>query len=240
MRKYKYTEETISTNNDIKNEIYSSDEPCYTVLRAGKQNGGRGRLGRSFFSPAGGLYFSISLPISKDNDNIPVITLLSGLAASKAIDELCDVKTQIKWPNDIYLNGKKLGGILCELVSGKVLTAVIGIGINIGAKAEDIPEELKNKMTSVVTENGKQPSLDDLMRKITEHIDEMTADKDILHYIEEISKISYLTGQTVIYSVDGKEREGIFTDIAADGAAVIINNEGGRDEVRFGEVKMKS
>lgn len=239
MRTYKYTEETISTNNDIKNEIYSSDEPCYTVLRAEKQNGGRGRLGRSFFSPSGGLYFSISLPISRNNDNIPVITLLSGLAASKAVDDLCDVKTQIKWPNDIYLNGKKLGGILCELVSGKVLTVVIGIGINIGVMAEDIPEELKSKMTSVVIENGKIPSLDDLMRKITEYIDEMTAGTNVLHYIEEMNRKSYLTGQRVIYSVDGKEREGIFTDIAPDGAAVIINNEGGRDEVRFGEVKMK-
>lgn len=236
MRIYKFVPETVSTNSDVKKEIYSAESPCYTVLRAGRQTGGRGRLGRSFFSPEGGLYFSISLPVDRDFENIPVITLLCGLAVSTAIDKLCEVKTQIKWPNDIYLNGKKLGGILTELVSGKYLTAVIGTGINLAAAPEDIPEELKSRMTSLYIEGGKSVDPDLLMREITENTDALIKENNLSVCLEKIRERSFLTGKAVSFRKDEVTVNGIFTDIAPTGEAIVRTETGETVAVMSGEI----
>lgn len=236
MRIYKHTEETASTNTELKNEIYSSPVPVYTVLSADRQTAGRGRLGRSFYSPSGGLYFSAALPIPPEFDNIPFITLLSGLAAAEAVEELSGARVLIKWPNDLYINGKKAGGILCELVSGCQLTAVIGMGINLTLPPEDIPGELKGKMTSLKAENAVITDKTELMMKITAAIDKMTEERDFFSYLAKINARLFSVGKSVKYHSPGGEIKGVFTGIFPDGAAEITDENGKKHKAVSGEI----
>ncbi|MBR3767698.1 MAG: biotin--[Clostridia bacterium] len=232
---------TGSTNNDIKTMIQNANEPVFAVISARSQTGGRGRLGRYFFSPEGGLYFSVSFPLIGDEKNIPFITLLAGLATAEALEELTGVKTQLKWPNDIYFNGKKLGGILCELVSGKQLTAIVGIGINLTVGKEEIPPELLSIMTSFTIEEIATPDESALIKRITEKLDKYIYEKGELYDVKDITveaicKRSYSIGKKVKYTVGDTVCEGIITNITKTGAAEIALPDGTAKEIFCGEI----
>lgn len=240
-RKVIFLDETESTNNDIKKLIRSTSEPVFAVVSADTQTGGRGRLGRNFFSPDGGLYFSLSLPLSGKEKNIPFITLLAGLAVSEAVEELTGVKTQIKWPNDIYLNGKKLGGILCELVCSNQITAVAGTGINFTVREDDVPSELLDKMTSFAMEGIPVPDKKDLIAIITEKIDKYIYGNNELFEVKDdtiakIRKRSFSIGKTVGYILGDTVCEGVITDITKTGAAEILLPDGTKKEIFCGEI----
>ncbi len=233
--------DTLSTNDDLKKMIYSADGCVFALVRADRQLSGRGRLGKSFFSPAGGLYFSLSYPLSGKESNIPFLTLLAGLAASEAIEELTGVRTLIKWPNDIYLNGKKLGGILCELVSSKSLTAVVGIGINLSAEGDEIPRELRDIMTSFSAEGLSSPDKNELARAIGRRLDRLVYSEMELFSVgketlEAIKARSFSIGKKVKYSVGEDTLEGVITDISQTGAAVIELPDGSKKEIFYGEI----
>lgn len=230
---------TDSTNTDIKNIIKESKKPLFTVLTADRQKNGRGRLGRSFLSPEGGLYFSVSFPLTGRETNIPLLTLLAGLAVNEAIEELTGVKTLIKWPNDIYLNNKKLCGILTELVTFRGLTAVVGIGINL--TAEDFPEEIRGIATSFLREGITPPDKGELIKKITEILDRLVYEEYSLYNVnknitEALRERSYSLGKTVSYTLAGEKITGTVTDIRNTGAAVITLPDGKEKEIFCGEI----
>lgn len=241
LREFVFLEKSESTNNDIKLKIRQSAEPVFAVISAKEQSGGRGRLGRSFFSPSGGLYFSISFPLSGEEKNIPFFTLLAGLSVSLAIEQLTGVRTLIKWPNDIYYNDKKLGGILCELVSGKTLTAAAGIGINLSLEKEDIPEELTSVMTSFCAEGLSPPKTDELIRKITDILDTFIYEQKQLfsvspEIIGAIRSRSYSIGKKVKYETEDGVLSGTVTNINTNGAAEITLPDGTKREIFCGEI----
>ena len=140
-----------STNTELKT-IAEKDGSDGTVLIALEQTAGRGRLGRSFYSPKDtGLYMSVLLRPDFSASEALSITACAAVAAAKAIDIVAGVETKIKWVNDIYLNGKKVCGILTEasidFESGGLNYAVLGIGINL--TTNDFPEDLKGIAASV-------------------------------------------------------------------------------------------
>lgn len=144
---FKITESTLvdSTNNEIKRLAESgAKEGCVVISRS--QTSGKGSKGRTFISPDGGLYLSILLH-PKEAEHI---TAMAAVAGAKAIKAVCGADVGIKWANDLYLNGKKIAGILTEAVyrSENVPEYVIlGIGINI--EHIDFQDELKAKATSL-------------------------------------------------------------------------------------------
>ena len=230
---------TESTNNDLKNIIKQSDAPVFSAVTAERQLSGRGRLGRSFLSPSGGLYFSLAYPLTGDEKNIPFLTLLAGLAVSDAINELTGAATLIKWPNDIYLGGRKLGGILTELISCRGLTAVVGIGINLSEK--NFPGELQDIATSFSHEGITAPDKAALMNSITEKLDRLVYDdgclynvKDSLH--QKLRERSFSIGKAVRYNAGNEEIKGIVTDIKNTGAAEITLPDGTKREIFCGEI----
>lgn len=240
-RDFVFLEESISTNSDLKGLIYEKSLPVFSVICADRQSGGRGRLGRSFYSRAGGAYFSVSFPLSGQEKNIPFMTLLAGLCVSEVIEELTGVKTEIKWPNDIYYNGRKLGGILTELISKNGLTAVVGIGINLSVKEEEIPCELKNIMTSFEAEGLTAPERNTLIRRITERLDIFIYEKKLLSRENEeitgrIKERSFSIGKAVKYKTAEKEICGTVTDITPCGAAVLSLSDGTKKEIFCGEL----
>lgn len=243
VRKLLEVDETQSTNDDLKKMIYGSTEPCFAVITAFRQTGGRGRLGRSFLSPDGGLYFSASYPLDKNTKNIPFLTLAAGLAAAEAIEKIptsTKIDCELKWPNDIYLNGRKVCGILTELVgAAETLTAVVGIGINVRDISEECPHELRRKITSLNGE-GIFPDREALLRSIVEELDNFvylqgTLDSVSDGIVEEINRRSYLCGKTIEFSDNGRKIKGSAGEIKKDGALSVFTNEG-EFHIKFGEV----
>ena len=142
--------ETLESTNKTAREMTSDGQEQLIIARS--QTGGRGRLGRSFFSPCGGLYMSFLLYPEAKNADVTLITAAAAVAVSRAIDCVADVKCQIKWVNDIYLDSKKVCGILTEgLISsdGDFNYLILGIGINITAPPDGFPSEIVNRAGAV-------------------------------------------------------------------------------------------
>jgi len=143
-----------STNREAK-ERAIHDAVHGTVIIADSQTQGRGRYNRSFFSPPGsGLYMSFILfPDEIGFQNPTVITAYAAVRVCEAIEDACNIKPSIKWVNDIFLEGKKIGGILAEGItdseSKSIGRIILGIGINISAKSEDFPEEIRPRASSL-------------------------------------------------------------------------------------------
>ena len=234
---------TTSTNTDLKARIAAADGPVFDVIVAETQTGGRGRLGRSFFSPPGGLYFSAAFPLTGAETNVPCLTLVAGLCVCEALEESCGIAPQIKWPNDIYLNGKKLCGILCELVSGKTPAAVVGAGVNLNAQKDDIPAELRDKMTSLRAEGVAPPPPEDLLKSIVEKLDRAVYKDRVLSdsaaaeaCMARVAERSFLTGKTVSFTRNDAALTGVFTGIAPTGAALIRLPDGSVEQIVSGEI----
>ena len=151
-------ESTISTNDHLK-ALAREGAEAGTCVTAKRQERGRGRLGRSFYSPEGGLYISYLLRPRCEPEKIPEITKWAASAVINCLDAL-GVRADIKYVNDILLNGKKLAGILTEGSSsdGKTDFAVIGIGLNVDQRA--FPDELKDIATSLYLETGNTFGID--------------------------------------------------------------------------------
>jgi BirA family transcriptional regulator, biotin operon repressor / biotin---[acetyl-CoA-carboxylase] ligase len=153
--------ETVDSTNRVARELAGHDKPHGFTVLAGSQTAGRGRLGKAWQSPPGkGLYCTILLRPKLAVEDYSKLTLTAGLAVSKVIEEICHLPTQLKWPNDIYISGRKCGGILTETSSlqgtGEQNFILVGIGVNINGGKEAFPSELQEIATSVFIETGRE------------------------------------------------------------------------------------
>lgn len=149
---------SISSTNTVLKEMAENGAPEGTILVACEQTAGRGRMGRTFYSPAGaGVYLSLLLRPAFSPSKSLYITTAAAVAVAEAIETVAGRETKIKWVNDVYIDGRKVCGILTEASfdaeSGRLAYAVAGVGINMRPPGEGCPEELRPLMTSVF-ENG--------------------------------------------------------------------------------------
>ncbi|MGN6366987.1 MAG: biotin--[acetyl-CoA-carboxylase] ligase [Phycisphaerae bacterium] len=147
-------QETDSTNRLAAERIlqrWQQNQPAEgLVITADTQSAGRGQHGRAFISPPGGLYLSAIIetlaPTLRDK-----LALLAGVATAEALHRLTNLRIGLRWPNDLLLNDKKLGGILCESVTmGNKWAGILGIGLNINTDLSQLPPELQPKATSLL------------------------------------------------------------------------------------------
>lgn len=156
--------ESISSTNKKAKEMSNLGVAPWTVVVSEVQENGYGRKGEAWYSPKGGLYFSIILPRG-NIDDLQTITILAAFIVAKTIKESFNVEPLIKLPNDVLLNGKKICGILTENVIGSdVKLSVIGIGIN--TNTESFPPELKDIATSLKIKLGREVDNTELLEKI--------------------------------------------------------------------------
>jgi BirA family biotin operon repressor/biotin-[acetyl-CoA-carboxylase] ligase len=147
-----------STNNRAK-ELAEGGAPEGTLVLAEEQLGGRGRLGRNWFSPAGkGIYLSFVLRPSLLPQQLAGITMVTAVGVCQSILETTGIRTGIKWPNDLLLEGKKVCGILTEMKGemDRVHYVIVGVGINVNGDQEDYPEELRERATSLARAAGRE------------------------------------------------------------------------------------
>ncbi len=149
---------TIDSTNVYAAQLAREGAPAGTVVIADEQTGGKGRLGRSWVSPAGvNLYVSLILRPSVATAVAPQLNLLAAVAVAEAISEVSDLTPAIKWPNDVLVDGKKVCGILAEMQTeaGALRSVVLGIGVNINAPLTAFPPELHDKASSLFLLGGR-------------------------------------------------------------------------------------
>lgn len=237
-----YFDVTDSTNTQAKN-LGEGDAPNGTLVVAGKQESGRGRRGRSFESPAGtGIFMTLLLRPEIEPQNASMLTLVSALAVAKGIEHMVDLPVQIKWPNDIVINGKKVCGILTEMSAQMdyVNYIVIGIGINVGN--EEFPEEIKDVATSIYLESGKHVNRAMLIEKIWEEFEDYyelyEKTQDLSSLVKEYDSYLVNRGQKVRV-LDSKEPyEGKAMGIT-DRGELIVDTWEARRLVSAGEVSVR-
>ena len=158
-------DETSSTNELVSARAHEG-EPGGLVIRAISQTRGKGRRGRSWFSPSGsGLYFSALIRPGGETGIASLLTLLLGVAAAEGLAEATNLRVGLKWPNDLRVNGKKIGGILCEYLEppNQPPAVVAGIGVNLTTREADFPPELRESASSVILSGGEVPEAEHLL-----------------------------------------------------------------------------
>lgn len=161
IKKYKTVSSTSALAKEIKPE-------AWLVLWAQSQNAGYGRKKDYWFSPRGGLYFSIILPKSNIED-LQTLTILAAFVVAKVIKENFSLESFVKLPNDVYVNQRKIAGLLTETVCGKdVKSSIIGIGLN--TNIDEFPKELENIATSLKMELGKRVDNEKILKQIVKGI----------------------------------------------------------------------
>ena len=149
--------ESIGSTSDRLKDLARAGAPEWTAVLAERQTGGRGREGRTWQSPPGGLYLSVLLrPRSEPASLVP---LAAGVAVAEAVASF-GVACELKWPNDVLASGRKLAGILAEASSGSagVEWVVLGLGLNVALEASSLPAELRDGVTSLRAEAAREAS----------------------------------------------------------------------------------
>ncbi len=160
----------IDSTNRAALELAAQGGVAGTVVVADTQSGGRGRLGKRWESPPGcGLYFSLILHPRLDPATLPTLTLAAGLGAALAVEKVTGLRVLLKWPNDLLLDGKKVGGILCEtgpLGQGTDPVVIVGVGLNVSTPITALPEELRDRATSLLIHAGQVFPQEELLAAI--------------------------------------------------------------------------
>lgn len=232
-------EETASTNDDLKKE---TDAPHGSALVALRQTGGRGRLGRRFESPQGGVYFSLLLRPEAPPEQLLHLTAMAAVALRRGIQKLCGLAVGIKWTNDLVCDGKKLCGILTELVTaGDTPAVVIGVGLNCNAEKEEFPSELREMTTSLKQLTGQSYAPTEVAKLLLEELWHMSevlfAEK--AQWLREYEKACVTVGREVRILRAGSEEYATALGIDENGGLLVCYKDGQRGCINTGEVSVR-
>ena len=234
----------VDSTNTIAKAMARKGAPAGTIVVAEQQGTGRGRLERPFFSPAcKGIWVSLILRPHIIPQDAPKFTLLAAVAVAEAM-ACFGVAAQIKWPNDILYNGKKMVGILTEMSAEieRVNFVVIGVGINVNIEADDFPPELRELATSMSIVKGEKIPRLKLLQKFLEVMEELVLEVDKNGFREILlrwRKYSITLGEQVkVINLDKSYFVGLAVDIDADGA-LLVDTENGRERVLAGDVSIR-
>ena len=214
--------DVLPSTNDFAKELINSDNFVHgTTITANTQTKGRGRFARNFFSPANtGIYLSAILKKSLPIKDVSLITIISAVAVCQAIKKLTNLEPKIKWINDIYLNNKKICGILVENISDltnlKSKGIVVGIGINIST--ENFPKDIENKAGSIMY-NGL--SRNNLVAEILNNLFDLSKDIYNKNIIEEYKSLSLVLNKEITYTKDNKVYTATAVDINDNGNLIV-------------------
>lgn len=221
--KFLYFEEIDSTNSFLKREYEHLDD--MTVVSAGHQYAGKGRLGRKWEDDSHSLVFSLLLKNNLEEDRIHLLPLVCGVSLLKTLKDY-SIPSLIKWPNDILIEGKKCAGILLESVYEKELKAlVIGIGINVNTK--EFPPELKNKAVSLCQYSKKEYDKEEVLHRFIRHFGNLYLDyqKKDDAFLEILKKNSYLDQKEISLNYYGENKHVKVLGILDDGSLQVKEGE---------------
>lgn len=237
-----YEYDSLESTNTLLFERAKQGEQDKTVIVARHQTGGRGRRGKSFFSPDGtGLYMSVLTRKALSLDSLNYLTPAVAVAVANAIERVSGKNCGIKWVNDIFISGKKVAGILtetkCDFENAHLGFAVIGIGINLTSPKGGFPDEIKNTAAAVFDECDETVRLA-LLQEVILQLEEILNDFSPEAFMGEYKQRSILNGR----QIEVVTQEGIMPATAIcidDEARLIIKTDGGERALTSGEVSVK-
>ena len=224
--------ERVDSTMDVLHQLAEDGADAGTAVLAGEQVGGRGSRGRSWHSPPGGLWLSMLFRPSRPG-GLEVMSLRVGLALAEALDPLLSLPVQLKWPNDLMLGDRKLGGILCEARwQGQTLGWVtVGVGMNV---RNAVPEELRASATALVDEHPLI-TIDEVVPPVIAALRslDLGADRLTLDELSRFSRRDWLSGRDLRAPAFGRA-----AGLRDDGALLVRPSQGQDIPLRSGSVEL--
>lgn len=247
-RKLYYVDATGSTNTDAKHYAEEGD-PHGTTVVADMQTAGKGRRGRKWQSPSGiNTYFTILLKPDFAPDKASMLTLVMALSVAEAIEEVTELKAEIKWPNDIVVNQKKVVGMLTEMSTtpemDEIQYVVVGVGVNVNmGSIEEFPEEIRETATSLRIESGKQINravlVEHILERFEQNYEKFEQTLDLSGLLEAYqSHLVNVDAQVRVLDPAG-EYTGISHGINTTGELIVEKEDGSIVNVYAGEVSVR-
>lgn len=235
-------EKTASTNDLVKEYARNDEKEGFCVI-AGEQSAGRGRLGRTFFSPGDtGVYLSILLKPCIQPDQAVMITTAAAVAVCRALEHSGVSDAAIKWVNDVYINSKKVCGILTEASyntrNNKLDYVVLGVGINIYEPEAGFPDELKNIAGAVFSERGedvRNSFTAYFLNEFFEFYDKIDEKPHVTEYINR----NLVVGKAVAVIQGDSRKNAVVTGINDDCELEIIYDNGEKSILNSGEISVR-
>ena len=229
----------LGSTQDLARELARAGAPEGTVVLAGRQTAGRGRLGRSFVSPKGGLYFTVVLrPALAHLRPLPIV---AALAMARGLEQVAGLSPTLKWPNDVLVGGRKVCGILVEsdLTAEAVNHVLLGIGVNVNADMSAYPE-IAAIATSAAAEAGRQVSREALAAAVLNELEELYLAVQAGQQVQDEwrTRLETLGRQVRVTSGETVE-EGLAEDVDGDGSLILRRPDGSRVVIAAGDVTLR-
>lgn len=236
--------ETVDSTNIYAKKLAEEGAGNGTLVTAEKQTAGRGRRGRQWESAEGtAIAMTLLMRPRIRPENASMLTLVMGMAVTRALNELFDLRCQIKWPNDVVFNGRKICGILTEMSVGSdgIRYVVIGCGINVNMT--EFPEELKERAVSLRMLTGKETAREEIIRYCMKYLetyyDIFQETEDLSQLMNEYNQMLVSTGCEVCILEPGNEYRGISEGINKEGQLLVRKEGGELVQVYAGEVSVR-
>ena len=238
-----YYDATDSTNLRIK-QLGDEGAPHGTLAVADRQTAGRGRRGRAWESPAGGsIYMSLLLRPKFRPDKASMLTVVAACSVAQGIKECEDVNVQIKWPNDIIIEGRKLVGILTELSTQIDYINHVTVGIGINVNIQEFPDEIRNTATSLRIECGhtvrRAPIIAAVMKHMEKNYETFLQTEDLTGLMEKYSALLVNKDKDVRIIGAKEQYQAHALGITPTGELIVRREDGTEETVYAGEVSVR-
>jgi BirA family biotin operon repressor/biotin-[acetyl-CoA-carboxylase] ligase len=233
----------VDSTNELAKSYVENDPPEGIVFLAESQTKGKGRSGRSWHSPPGaGIYLSVLLKPDIEVIQLSPLTLMTGVSVAKAVNLFQPFSVDLKWPNDILLNGKKVGGILCELVPfNEKFWVVLGIGVNVNHVVDQFPSDISEIATSLCIQNEKKFDRTLLIISILKCLGQdyhSFLTNGIKTIVNDWAELTTMFGKSIKLTQGGQSIEGVALGLDDQGSIILLLQNGEVKTFNSGEVTL--
>jgi BirA family biotin operon repressor/biotin-[acetyl-CoA-carboxylase] ligase len=235
----------VGSTNDFAKDLAGYGAVEGTVVVAETQTAGRGRLGREWVSPKGGLWFSVVFRPNLKPAEAAGLVFMSGLAVTEVLREMYGLEAETKWPNDVLVNERKVCGILAEMntVGEKVNFVIVGIGVNANFDVEKVfPEELRASVTSLENELGRKVKLEELFKMLLERLEnfyELFLKEGFGPVLGKWKTYAGFLGYQVEVASGTEKWVGLASDVGDDGSLILKLDDGTLKRVFVGDAFLR-
>ena len=240
-----YVFEEVKSTNTVAKFLAMNGAENGTVVLSERQTDAKGRSGKAWASPVGGIWLSLIVKPNVDYSKLPMITIGTGVTVAKAIERTGITSAEIKWPNDIIIHDKKVCGILTEAVTtfNTIDSVIIGVGIDANIDISDFPEELQDGTTTLADELGRKEDENVLIRLFLEEFEKIAEtfnNGDYESILKDWRKRSYSVGKIVeVREPFNKNYDAYVVGIGREGALIVEKIDGALEKVISGECIIK-
>lgn len=240
-----YAYKEVNSTNTVAKFLSMNNIENGSVIISEKQSNAKGRSGKVWESPLGGVWLSIVLHPQVEHSKLPFITLATGVAVANALEKIGIDNAEIKWPNDIYINDKKVCGILTEAIAqfNTIENVIIGVGIDANFDHDNFPEALKEDSTTLKKELGKEVNINYLIKTFLEEFEKigiLFTEGEFEKILKEWRKRSYTIGKIIeVIEPFNKTYDAYVIGVDKNGALVVEKIDGSLEKVISGECIIK-